>query len=462
LSAPARRALLIGCGTFTDPVFDRLRAPAADVAEMDHVLSSGRYRVTPVVGCTNEHARRAVSEFFAAGASGELNLLYISTHGMLDADGELHFVLQDSQSDDLAGTALAAAFVYERMCAGRATSRLVILDTCYSGRFAGGLRAKSATESYAKLAKDAPDGRGMGVLTSSGETKQSFEGDGRLSLFTDAVVAGIAAGGRVTFDSLYAFVDAKLGHGESGQRPQKLGRLEGDIVIVDTTIPGDPLPASWSTDEPSGSTVKPSAKPAVRARTRTGRAVNDGARSNDSRPTPAYARPLMAVAAAMIPIATVIAVIGRQVAGNEPDKRAPVVHHAPSTTPDRTASSAKPTTVRVKPTSIVVRTLRLTVDEITQTDDATIVAMSIYNNAVDTTYINLDDEVTLTESDGTRHQVNTHASVWGDKLGGGQEFAGTVVFDGRVHSLAQEVTISFPSLDYGRGVSLDGIEFTRS
>jgi Caspase domain len=72
-----RRALLIGCGTYTDSSLAQLRSPRRDVEELCRVLQEAGYgQVSAEIDCTARAAQRAVEAFLVqARVDDALNLV---------------------------------------------------------------------------------------------------------------------------------------------------------------------------------------------------------------------------------------------------------------------------------------------------------------------------------------------------------------------------------------------------
>ncbi|MEG3635239.1 caspase, EACC1-associated type [Micromonospora palythoicola] len=245
-----RRALLIGCGTFTDSSLAQLRSPRRDVEELGRVLQEVGYsQVSAEIDCDARAAQRAVEAFLLqARIDDAMNIIYFSSHGLPDRQGKLYFAFSDTEKQYLSATAVAAEWVRDRIYESRSKSTVVLVDCCFSGGFIEGMQARSSTEADVEvLVRGLPEGSGVAVLTSSGEREISFEDIDsavvRPSYFTEAVVAGIGTGAadlnrdsRITVDELYEYVYHHVVSGPSPQRPRKLGMGEGSMVVAETTI----------------------------------------------------------------------------------------------------------------------------------------------------------------------------------------------------------------------------------
>jgi uncharacterized caspase-like protein len=106
-----RLALLVATATYNDPTLQRLRSPAQDVRELKDLLgdpSIGEFDVQDLVNAKSDDLRRAVSTFCRAAKHGDLLLIYMSCHGLLDDRGRLYYATVDTERDLLAATGLRA------------------------------------------------------------------------------------------------------------------------------------------------------------------------------------------------------------------------------------------------------------------------------------------------------------------------------------------------------------------
>ncbi|MFI7601560.1 caspase family protein [Actinoplanes sp. NPDC049681] len=261
---PARRALLLGCTTFADPTLASLRSPRRDVRELERVLGSPGscgYQVSTELDCPSRTAQRAIEGFLAqARTTDAINVLYLSCHGVQDDRGKLYFAFADTEKEYLSSTAVSADWVRDRVTASRSKATLMLIDCCFSGAFIDGMRARSGTSANVESLVSGPsEGRGLAVLTASGETEVSFEdaesADVRPSYFTEALVSGLSSGaadlnrdGRITVDELYEYVYDRVVSGPSPQRPRRLGVGEGALVVAEAAARPSPPPAPSRVD----------------------------------------------------------------------------------------------------------------------------------------------------------------------------------------------------------------------
>lgn len=239
-----RHALLIATSAYRDPKLQRLRAPAADVERLAYVLRDqaiGDFDVE-VVHDTDEPAlRRRLARFFADRRPDDLLLLHFSCHGVKDDGGELHLATTDTEMELLDATSISAAWLNAQIRRSRSKRIVVLLDCCFSGSFPFGVRARSGTDVDLR---GALNGRGRVVIAASSAMEYAFEGDrlsgrGQPSIFTSAVIDGLASGRAdrdqdrlISIDELYEYVFDEVKARTPAQTPQIMSSLEGPLYIA--------------------------------------------------------------------------------------------------------------------------------------------------------------------------------------------------------------------------------------
>ena len=145
----------------------------------------------------------------------------------------------------------------------RARSVVLLLDCCYGGAFAQGVKVRAAGD--VNVLDSFPQGRsgvgrGRAVITASSAMEFAFEGDQlgddqqrRPSVFTTALVEGLATGdadrdedGWVSLDELYDYVFDKVREQNPHQTPSCQFELEGKLYLARSRrrrIRPAPLPA---------------------------------------------------------------------------------------------------------------------------------------------------------------------------------------------------------------------------
>ena len=265
-----RAALVVAVSRYSDPLLRQLRAPAEDAAEFGAVLGDpelGEFSVTTVTDGRAHEIRIAVEEFLAEQRPGDLSLVYLSCHGLMDARRRLYFAATDTLKNRLAATGIEARWLLDQLEECRARRQVVILDCCFSGAFAAGSKGEGDLGLGDRFLGQ---GRGRVVLTASRGTEYSFEGNPTPqsampgSVFTSALAAGIRTGaadrdgdGWVTVDDAYVYAFDEMRAAGAQQTPQRwLYRAEGAIVLA-----RNPTAAAGSGPPP---TTAPTASPSSR------------------------------------------------------------------------------------------------------------------------------------------------------------------------------------------------------
>ncbi len=244
-TAHRRLALLIATSDYNDPALRRLRAPGHDAAELAEVLGTpriGGFTVQTLVNARYGELLEAIEEFCADRHLDDQLLIYLSCHGVLDDRGRLYYAATDTRRQRTAATAVAAAWLNERLDDCRARSQIVILDCCHSGAFARGGKGQP---DLALEQRFQPHGRGRVVLTASRGTEYSFEGDqpsgvGVQSVFTQAIVDGLRTGdadrdkdGLITVTDIYHHAYDRVRAAEPRQTPELWTYgAEGDQLLA--------------------------------------------------------------------------------------------------------------------------------------------------------------------------------------------------------------------------------------
>jgi hypothetical protein len=242
----SRLALVVATSIYTDPGLRRLRAPARDAADLAQVLADpaiGGFTVTTVIDQPAQQIRLAIEDLLDGRGTGDLLLVYLSCHGLLDARRRLYFAAADTRKDRLGSTGVESAWVLDQLEHCRARRQVLILDSCFSGAFAHGAKGEADVGLRDRFLGQ---GRGRVVLTASTATEYSFEGDPTDtaspagSVFTAALVQGLRTGaadtdhdGHISVDDAYAYVFDQVQAAGAAQTPQRwLYEAEGRIVLA--------------------------------------------------------------------------------------------------------------------------------------------------------------------------------------------------------------------------------------
>ena len=171
---PGRHALIVATDTYSDPKLRRLRAPARDAEALADVLRDPEVGDFEVSLATNENdaaLRRRIAAFFSDRARDSLLLLHFSCHGLKDDSGQLYFAAADTEVAHLDATAIPAEFVSRQMARSRSNNVLMLLDCCYSGAIARGLRFRAGDSVDVN---DQLGGSGRAIITASNAMEYAF------------------------------------------------------------------------------------------------------------------------------------------------------------------------------------------------------------------------------------------------------------------------------------------------
>ncbi len=241
---PGRYALIVATDTYSDPKLRRLRAPARDAEALADVLRDPEIGGFEVALASNENdaaLRRRIAAFFSDRARDSLLFLHFSCHGLKDDSGQLYFAAADTEVAHLDATAIPAEFVSRQMARSRSNNVLMLLDCCYSGAIARGLRFRAGDSVDVT---DHLGGSGRAIITASNAMEYAFEGDeltgeGQPSVFTSAVVKGLQTGEAdrdqdqwISVRELYDYVRDEVREITPNQRPNMISHLEGELFVA--------------------------------------------------------------------------------------------------------------------------------------------------------------------------------------------------------------------------------------
>jgi Caspase domain len=255
-----RHALIVATAHYSDPKLQQLRAPAADAERLAEVLSDpgkGNFDVEVLLDQSQAKVARRIASFFRDRRPDDLLFLHFSCHGVKDDRGELFLATADTEIDLLSATGVSAAWLNDQISRTRSRRTVVLLDCCFSGSFPFGMHARAGGS------VDAPEqlqGRGRAIITASSAMEYAYEGDqlqgeGRPSVFTEAVVEGLDTGEAdldhdqwVSVDDLYNYVYDRVKERTPSQTPNKKSELEGPLYLARSSYRPEIEPATLDAD----------------------------------------------------------------------------------------------------------------------------------------------------------------------------------------------------------------------
>ncbi len=222
LSPNRRFALVIGNSNYRDERLPNLESAAVDAERFAKVLSDpnlGAFtEVETVINKTHDVIENAIEKFFKNKLREDLLLLYFSGHGIKSQNGQLFLAAQNTSSDLLRSTGVAASFIKENMGESNSQRQVLILDCCYGGAIVEGAKSDSAVgQAMNSIPSFQPSGFGKIIITASEAMQYAFdgkhvEGQTQNSLFTWYLIEGLQTGsadsdsdGLVDVNELYQY-----------------------------------------------------------------------------------------------------------------------------------------------------------------------------------------------------------------------------------------------------------------
>ncbi|HEY9825489.1 MAG TPA: SUMF1/EgtB/PvdO family nonheme iron enzyme [Stenomitos sp.] len=249
----AKVALLIGVSDYEEGL-DALPAATKDIKALQEVLINpaiGGFAVEDVTVLPNpsrQDMEDAIYSLFANRQRDDLVLLYFSGHGVIDDGGEFYFASRLTRKDQgrlVPTTATAARSVCQWMEMSRSQHKVIILDSCFSGAFAKGVRAK---DSGSVNPSQFLGGKGTAILTASTSTQYALTQEGlELSVYTHYLVEGIRTGGAdqdddgfVGVEELHAYASSKVKEAAPAMTPEFYPVKEGYKILLAKSPKNDP------------------------------------------------------------------------------------------------------------------------------------------------------------------------------------------------------------------------------
>lgn len=217
----ASRAVLIGVPEYRSSELADIPAVWDNLVALHKVLT-GHQGLFPADHCQVLGGRGQPLDKTTLGTSlitarreaADLLLVYYAGHGLLDDDGHLHLALPESEPGNVAYSGVPLELVKRELARARASSRVLLLDCCFSGR------AVAAMSTPGSLVAGQLDLTGTFTLTSTTATAPSHAPPGaRYTAFTEALLGALNAAGPLSLDDIYTYVDRDL-VGRGLPRPQ--------------------------------------------------------------------------------------------------------------------------------------------------------------------------------------------------------------------------------------------------
>lgn len=152
--APRTRIAAIGVSAYREPGRD-LGYAAADARSLAEVFAAGDDRLVLTDREVVRSAVERVRTHLAAAQPGDLAVVSVAAHGLVDADGVYRIATHDTDFATPQGQGIAIEEILDALRASPARRRLLLLDTCHAGEQDGA--------GPGNLVVALPDGRARGL-----------------------------------------------------------------------------------------------------------------------------------------------------------------------------------------------------------------------------------------------------------------------------------------------------------
>jgi hypothetical protein len=260
LMAPAaagtRLALVIGNAKYQHA--PELANPANDAQDLAQALRAVGFDVIEQRDATREGMAAAVHDFSDRLTGADVALFFYAGHGM-QMNGENYLVPVDAKIQNLADVrfnTINLADIQEEMgSVGR--SSIIILDACRNNPFAEKLAQSGRSIGSRGLGRIDATGQGSLIVYSTQPNNIAFDGAGRNSPFTAALLKHVATPGLEVRQMISRVRGDVLAATENKQTPWDSSSLVGDVYLAGAAPTPDATPQASATETPQ--TAAPSA-----------------------------------------------------------------------------------------------------------------------------------------------------------------------------------------------------------
>ncbi|MEV6160746.1 caspase family protein [Streptomyces sp. NPDC052052] len=252
--------MLVGPAYYEDPKLTNVPEIANNISDLTQVLTDEKLGGFNPFHCVAVPSAAGVAQIGdvlvrAAAEAEDLLLFYYSGHGLLGSRRrELYLSLAATRHDQLAFTALPFEAVRDACLDSTATSRVVILDSCFSGRAIGETLTHFDEAVIGEL-----EVSGTYTLTSSPANRTALVLPGeRHTAFTERLLAMLTAGSptagaMINLGDIYRHLHTRL-RAEGLPLPQRCGVNNADLLGLVRNIhsphtPGDAQAADTAESE---------------------------------------------------------------------------------------------------------------------------------------------------------------------------------------------------------------------
>ena len=246
----ARKALLIGTGTYTDG-FQTLKSPLEDVRVLGDLLRNpeigGFDEVETLVDTLSANLRPQIESWYLGHNKDDFSLLFFAGHGIKDGNRKLYFATIDTRKIGehlVTETAISANRLSDWMLKCKAKRQAVILNCCFSGAFGDLVPMDEGAIGIEEIL--GPEGRV--VMTATSSMNYAFESKGReLSVYGHYLAEGLLTGAaathgsdQITLDELHQYVSQKVQAEAPAMVPQWFAKGTAQGLRIAKVAIGDP------------------------------------------------------------------------------------------------------------------------------------------------------------------------------------------------------------------------------
>lgn len=251
-------ALIIGIGSYQHEPALNVPITAADAQAVATVLCDPQYcgyPETQVTLLTNDRATRsnilsALADLAARAQPTDTVLIFYSGHGEYSADGLYQLTTHDTrlaQGTVVAGTAISQPELLAKLRAIPAQRLVLLINACHAGELSPVLGNSNQPFIGQPLPQQAADallatGSGRIIITACRERQVAYIGPGPLTIFAQALTAGLRGqglsgrAGYISAFDLYTHLYFAVGEAVATQVPAFLRQRYGDTQEPELTV----------------------------------------------------------------------------------------------------------------------------------------------------------------------------------------------------------------------------------
>jgi hypothetical protein len=236
------RALVIGISDYPSPI-PKLLSVANDASEMAKLLGSAKGLAPSqnVVTLTEAEATstkvlEAIETTFSKVQPDDAVFAYLGGHGAVQ-NGKYYFVAHDTNADKVPSTGVPLSKIKQAFDASPSQRAFLWLDFCHSGGIIPrGLAEGADDNEVIRRELKVVQGQGKLIIAACTPSQAAWGASSAAGhgWFTEALLKGLkgdaANKGEVTINSLYDYIDRKMG--SDLQRPMMFGTMTGRVVLV--------------------------------------------------------------------------------------------------------------------------------------------------------------------------------------------------------------------------------------